>query len=58
MFLLSLLEASQSAVESSDEALNAAEKALAAAQIANKQAKEVLRAVTEAFVQEDRKQLV
>ena len=58
MSLLSLLGASQSAVESSDQALKAAEKALTAAQTANKQAKEMLRAVTEAFVQEDRKQAV
>ena len=58
MSLLSVLEASQSAVESSDQALQAAEKALTAAQTAYNQAKEVLRAVTEAFVQEDRKQLV
>ena len=58
MLLLSLLEASQTAVESSDQALKAAEAALNAAQTANKQAKEVLRAVTEAFVQEDREQLV
>ena len=58
MSLLSLLEASQSALESSDQALKAAEKTLTAAQTANRQAKEVLRAVTEAFVQEDRKQLV
>ena len=58
MSLLSLLGASQSAVESSDQALQAAEKALTAAQTANKQAKEVLRAVTEAFVREDRKLLV
>ena len=50
-----MLEASQTAVESSDQALRAAEVALNAAQTANKQAKDVLRAVTEAFVQEDRK---
>ena len=55
MTLLSLVEASQSAVESSDQALRAAEEALNAAQIANSQAKDVLRAVSEAFVQEDRK---
>ena len=55
MLLLSLLEASQTAVESSDQALKAAEAALTVAQTANKQAKEVLRAVTEAFVQENRK---
>ena len=52
MTLLSLLEASQTAVESSDKALSAAEEALAAAQAANIQAKEVLRAVSEAFVSE------
>ena len=55
MSLLSLLEVSQSAVESSDQALRAAEEALAAAQTANTQAKEVLKAVSEAFVQEDKK---
>ena len=50
MSFLSLLEASQNAVESSDKALIAAEEALTAAKIANNQAKEVLKAVTEAFV--------
>ena len=58
MFLLSLLEASQSAVESSDQALKAAEEAFSAAQTANKKANEVLRAVTKAFVQENSKQQV
>ena len=53
--LLSLLEASQTAVESSDKALKAAEVALSAAKIANEQAKATLKAVTEAFVQEDQK---
>ena len=53
MTLLSLIESSQSAVESSDKALRSAEKALTAAQIANSQAKDVLKAVSEAFVQED-----
>ena len=57
MTLLSLVEASQSAVESSDLALKAAEKALSAAQTANNQAKDVLKAVSEAFVQEDRKMM-
>ena len=55
MLFLSLIEESQSAVESSDLALRAAEKALSAAQIANSQAKDVLKAVSEAFVQEERK---
>ena len=54
MTLLSLLEASQSAVESSDQALRAAEAALSAAQAANKQAKNALKNVTEVFVQENR----
>ena len=54
MSLLSLLEVSQSAVESSDQALRAAEEALTAAQAANKQAKDMLKAVSEAFVQEDK----
>ena len=57
MSLLALIEASQSAVESSDKALRAAEKALTAAQIANTQAKDVLKAVSEAFIQEDRKMM-
>ena len=42
MVLLSLIEASQSAVESSDQAPRAAEEVLTAAQIANSQAKDVL----------------
>ena len=50
--LLSLLEASQTAVESSDKALSAAKEALAAAQAASIQAKEVLKAASEAFVSE------
>jgi len=45
--LLSLLEASQSAVESSDLALRAAEEALTAARAANTQAKAALKAVKE-----------
>ena len=49
MNLLSLLEASQSAVESSDQALRAAEAALSAAQAANKEANNALKNVTEAF---------
>ena len=57
MVLLSLIEASQSAVESSDQALRAAEEVLTAAQIANSQAKDVLKAVSKAFVQEDRKMM-
>ena len=55
MSFLSLLEASQNAVESSDKALIAAEEALTAAKIANNQAKEVLKAVTEAYVIESNK---
>ena len=48
---LSLLEASQNTVELSEEALRAAEEALTAAKIAsNQQAKNTLKAVTEAFV--------
>ena len=54
MSLLYLLEVSQSAVESSDQALRAAVEALAAAQMANYQAKDVLKAVSEAFVHEDK----
>ena len=57
MLLLSLIEASQSAVESSDLALKAAVEALTAAQTANSQAKDVLKTVSEAFVQEDRKMM-
>ena len=45
--LLSLLEASQSAVETSDLALRAAEEALTAARAANTQAKAALKAVKE-----------
>jgi len=45
--LLSLLEATQSAVESSDLALRAAEEALTAARAANTQAKAALKAVKE-----------
>ena len=55
MCLLSLLEVSQTAVESSDLALRAAEEALAAAQTANIQAKNVLKAISDAFVSEDQK---
>ena len=45
--LLSLLEASQTAVESSDLALRAAEEALTTAKAANTQAKAALKAVKE-----------
>ena len=44
IILLSLIEASQSTVEFSDRAVKAAEEALTAAQIADNQAKEVLKA--------------